>query len=64
VIAAVLSICFAVNPSQCVMQQFRIEPAACRLRSYRAEAPVDGEWRAVVVKVKCGGRAPQRRPHP
>jgi len=57
-IAAVLSICLQANPEQCAAQQFRVEPAACHLRSYRAEAPLSGDWRAVIVRLKC--HAPQR----
>lgn len=52
-IAAILAVCLQANPAQCVSQQFRVEPAACRVRPYRAEAPLDGEWRAVIVTLKC-----------
>lgn len=52
-IAAVLSICLQASPTQCALKEFRIEPRACQLGPYRAEAPVEGEWRAVVVRVIC-----------
>jgi hypothetical protein len=62
-IAAVLSICLQANPAQCAMQHFRVEPA-CLLRSYRAEAPVSGDWRAVIVGLKCAAHMPPQRRHP
>ena len=34
-IAAVLSICLAVQPAQCAFQHFRIAPSACYFRAYR-----------------------------
>jgi hypothetical protein len=59
-IGAILSICLQANPAQCALQHFRIEPRACHLRSYRAEVPGRGDWRAVIVRVKCTGQMERR----
>lgn len=55
-IAAVLSLCLVATPSPCMTRQIRVEPAACHLRPYRGEAPIDGAWRAVILQVRCEGR--------
>jgi hypothetical protein len=62
-IAAVLSICLQANRAQCALQHFRIEPNACHLPSYRAEAPAGDDWREVIVRVKCLGQATIQRRH-
>jgi hypothetical protein len=55
-IAAVLSICLAANPAQCVLQHFRIVPDACRFHAYPAEIPDGDQWRDVVVRLTCSRR--------
>jgi hypothetical protein len=59
-IGAILSICLQANPAQCALQHFRVEPSACHLRAYRAEAPAEGDWRAVIIRVKCLGQMQRR----
>jgi hypothetical protein len=55
-IAAVLSICLAVQPAQCAFQHFRIAPSACHFRAYRAEVPAGDQSRDVVVRLTCTRR--------
>jgi hypothetical protein len=36
-----------------VQKQIRVEPAACHMHAVRAEYPINGEWTAVTLRVKC-----------
>ncbi len=37
-----------------LQKQVRIDPVACHLPAVRAEYPVDGEWRPVTLRIRCG----------
>jgi len=36
-----------------VEKQVRVEPRACHLPAVRGEYPMNSEWRAVEIKIRC-----------
>jgi len=51
-IPAVIFICI-FNTQQCQIHPIKVEPAACNLRQYQAQSPIDGEWKKVNVGIRC-----------
>ena len=52
-VAAAVTVCLISIPTQCERHDLRVEPRACRLAPIRGEAPVNGTWTPVEVRITC-----------
>ena len=54
-VMAIISMCLMPlsNPPQCEVRQVKVEKSACALKPIKGQVPVNGEWKNILIKIRC-----------